>query len=240
MAVNSEMQIGPWVDERLAALRTGDRWEPNLDAALARLRSQRDARRGHGPRWFWAAALSTAAAVGLVALPAPRALAQRCLSCSVALWQSLAAAGPARANLTPEKSRKPAPDFTLTDDSGKLLRLSNLRGRVVLLNFWATWCHGCKTEIPWFVEFQQAYRNRGFVVLGVSRDDDGWQSVRPYISQKKINYRMAIGTGAIAAMYGADQSLPITLIIDKAGRIAATHAGVVRKSDCQAEIEALL
>lgn len=160
--------------------------------------------------------------------------------CLAALWQNVVAFGPGRANLTPEKDRKPAPDFTLTDASGKPVALSALRGKVVLLNFWATWCHGCKTEIPWFIDFQRAYGKRGLVVLGVSRDDGGWKLVRPFISEKKVNYRMTIGTDAIAAEYGADKGLPVTLIIDKAGRIAATHTNVVDKSGCQAEIEALL
>jgi cytochrome c biogenesis protein CcmG/thiol:disulfide interchange protein DsbE len=115
-----------------------------------------------------------------------------------------------------------------------------LRGKVLLLNFWATWCHGCKAEIPWFIEFQRAYQSRDFVVLGVSRDDDGWKAVRPYINAKKVNYRVMIGNDAVARVYGAAEMLPVTVLIDKSGRIAAKHAGVVSQSDCRAEIETLL
>ncbi len=239
MGTDSEIQTGRWVEARIAMLNTEHDWEPDTGAALARFRSERDARHAPKPRWMWAAAL-IAAGVMLVAFPAPRALAERCLSCSVALWQSLAAAGPGRANLKPGKNRRTAPDFNLIDAEGHAVRLSDLRGKVVLLNFWATWCHGCKTEIPWFVEFQQHYGDRNFVVVGVSLDADGWKSVRPFLREHNINYRMTVGSDRMAALYGADQSLPVTLLIDKAGRIAARHPGMVSKADCRAEIEALL
>jgi len=235
------MHPGRWVDERLAMLDPSGDWKPNVGLALARLRERRNAPSGRGRTWLWATVATTAATcLCLAVFPTPRALAQRCLNCSVALWQNLAVSGLGRARLTPERDRKPAPDFTSIDASGQPVKLSALRGKVVLLNFWATWCHGCKAEILWFIEFQQAYRNRDFVVLGVSRDDDGWKSVRPYINGKKVNYRVTIGDDALARQYGADQTLPVTAIIDKSGRIAATHAGVVSKNDCQAEIEALL
>src|SRR6202171_3366485 len=73
--------------------------------------------------------------------------------------------------------RKAAPDFALEDASGRQVRLSGYKGKVVLLNFCATWCGPCKVEIPWFIEFNKTYKDRGFAVLGVSLDDDGWKSV---------------------------------------------------------------
>jgi cytochrome c biogenesis protein CcmG/thiol:disulfide interchange protein DsbE len=95
-------------------------------------------------------------------------------------------------------------------------------------------------EIPWFIDFQQAYAGRGFQVLGASFDDDGWKLVKPYIAAKRINYPVVIGDSHLAALYGGVQALPVSYIIDKSGRIAATHLGVVSKSDYQAEIEKLL
>jgi peroxiredoxin len=175
-----------------------------------------------------------------MAFPAPRAAAQYCLSCSVALWQNLATTKITRATLTPVNARKPAPDFTLNDASGAPVRLSSHTGQVVLLNFWAAWCGGCKVEIPWFIEFERTYANRGLTVLGVSFDDDGWKLVRPFVAAKHINYPVMIADSHIAGLYGGAAALPVTFIIDKFGRIAATHLGVVAKIDYQTEIEKLL
>ena len=145
-----------------------------------------------------------------------------------------------KAAVTAEKDRKSAPDFSLKDANGHTVKLSDYKGKVVLLNFWATWCGPCKIEIPWFVEFEQAYKDRGFAVLGVSMDDDGWQSVKPYIEQRKINYRVVIGTDEIGNLYGGVESLPTTFLIDRSGRIAAVHVGLVSKSKYENDVKELL
>ena len=100
--------------------------------------------------------------------------------------------------LKSEGQRKAAPNFTLKDADGNPVNLTDYRGKVVLVNFWATWCGPCEVEIPWFVEFEQKYRDQGFAVLGVSMDDDGWKSVRPYIASHKINYRVVIGSEVVS------------------------------------------
>src|SRR5579863_5579952 len=133
-----------------------------------------------------------------------------------------------------------APDFSLKDANGHAVRLSDYRGRVVLLNFWATWCGPCQIEIPWFIEFEQKYKDRDFAVLGVSFDDDGWKSVRPYIASHNIIFRIMIGTEKMSQLYGGVDSLPSTFIVDRQGRIAAQHLGLVDKSDYQNEILKLL
>jgi peroxiredoxin len=139
-----------------------------------------------------------------------------------------------------ERDRKPAPDFALKDVNGQTVKLSDLKGKVVLLNFWATWCGPCKLEIPWFMDFEQRFKDRGFAVIGVSMDDEGWEIVKPYLEERKVNYRVVIGNDHIAQAYGGVDALPTTFIVDRQGRIVSTHVGLVRKSDYQNDIESLL
>jgi len=142
--------------------------------------------------------------------------------------------------LTAEKERQTAPDFTLKDATGKTVRLSDYRGKVVLLNFWATWCGPCKIEIPWFMEFEQKHKDQGFAVLGVSMDDDGWDAVKPFLERQRINYRVVMGTPEIGELYGGVESLPTTFLIDREGRIAKVHIGLVGKREYQDDIDLLL
>jgi cytochrome c biogenesis protein CcmG/thiol:disulfide interchange protein DsbE len=143
------------------------------------------------------------------------------------------------ADTTPTDVRKTAPNFTLVDSKGASVRLSDYKGKVVLLDFWATWCHGCKTEIPWYMEFQQKYRNKGLSVIGVAMDEDGWKSVKPYIEETKINYTIVVGNEELAKKYGAD-SLPVTLLIDREGKIAESHAGMVDKATFEKDLQMLV
>lgn len=145
-----------------------------------------------------------------------------------------------KAAVKPQTERKVAPDFALKDVTGKTVKLSDYRGKVVMLNFWATWCEPCQIEIPWFVEFEKTYKDRNFAVLGVSMDDDGWESVKPFLEQRKINYRVVIGTEELSGKYGGIESLPSTFIIDREGRIAAVHLELVSKSLYQHDILHLL
>ncbi len=141
--------------------------------------------------------------------------------------------------LKPESQRKAAPDFSLKDANGKTVQLSDYRGKVVLLNFWATWCGPCKLEIPWFVEFERKHKDQGFAVVGISMDDDGWDAVRPFISQMGVNYRVLVGNDEVAQNYGGVDSLPTTFLIDRAGKIAAVHIGLVSKSSYEKDLEEL-
>ena len=136
--------------------------------------------------------------------------------------------------------RRPAPNFTLPDESGKPIRLSNFKGKVVLLDFWATWCGPCKIEIPWFIEFQRKYKDQGFTVIGISMDEGGWQTVRPFVEEFKMNYPVLIGNDDMATNFGGVEVLPTTFIIDKQGRIVATHMGLTSKDEFEKTIQSLL
>jgi thiol-disulfide isomerase/thioredoxin len=143
-------------------------------------------------------------------------------------------------NVKPNTDRKPAPEFSLKDVDGRTVTLAEYKGKVVLLNFWATWCGPCKIEIPWFAEFEQKYKDRGFAVLGVAMDEEGWEVVKPYLAEAKVNYRVIMGNDTVSGLYGGVESLPTTFVLDQDGRIASTHVGLVSKGDYENEILQLL
>jgi peroxiredoxin len=143
------------------------------------------------------------------------------------------------ADVIAANARKVAPDFVLTDEKGATVELSQYKGRVVLLDFWATWCHGCKTEIPWYMEFENKYKDRGLAVIGVSLDSDGWKSVKPFVAEEKMNYPVVIGNDGLAGRYDVT-NMPVTLLIDRNGKIAESHTGVVDKAAWEQEIQQLL
>jgi peroxiredoxin len=132
----------------------------------------------------------------------------------------------------------PAPDFSLTDLSGHPLRLSDYRGKVVILDFWATWCEPCKEEIPHFIEMQNKHSAQGLQILGISMDDSE-PPVRQFQQQFKMNYPVAVGTPHLADQYGGVLGLPITFIIDREGRITSRHIGASNPEVFEKEIQRL-
>jgi peroxiredoxin len=146
-----------------------------------------------------------------------------------------------KAAVKPENERKTAPEFALKDSNGQTVHLADYKGKVVLLDFWATWCGPCKIEIPWFIEFEQQFKDRGFAVLGVSMDEDGWDAVKPYMDDLKINYRIMLGNEQVSDIYGGVESLPTTLLIDRQGKIASVHIGLSQgKEEFRNDIDRLL
>jgi peroxiredoxin len=141
--------------------------------------------------------------------------------------------------LTPAEERTAAPGFALEGASGREVSLEGLRGEVVVLNFWATWCHGCKLELPWFVQFEKQYGSRGLSVVGASTDAEGWKIVRPFLAKKKLNYPVVIADESLTKAYGLG-AMPMTVLIDRQGRIAATYKGVVDRAATDRAIQSLL
>jgi len=132
-------------------------------------------------------------------------------------------------------SSKVAPDFSLTDLSGRPLRLSDYRGKIVILDFWATWCQPCKEEIPRLIELQNKYPQH-LQMIGISMDDDD-KPVRAFQQQYKMNYPVAVGSAHLADQYGGVLGLPITFVIDGQGQIVSRHVGATAASVFEKEIE---
>jgi cytochrome c biogenesis protein CcmG/thiol:disulfide interchange protein DsbE len=132
-----------------------------------------------------------------------------------------------------------APDFTLTQLDGKPLQLSSYRGKVILLDFWATWCDPCREEIPHFVELQNKYANQGLQIIGVSMDDS-IDPVRPFAEQFHMNYPVVMGNAKTGELFGGVLGLPITFLIGRDGHIYNKHIGATKATVFETEIKALL
>jgi len=132
-------------------------------------------------------------------------------------------------------------EFTLKDVNNQNVRLSSFKGKVIMLDFWATWCEPCKVEIPWFNEFQQKYGPSGLQIIGISVDDSAEQ-LKPFIEKLKMNYIVLQGLGRddVQDAFGPLVGVPITVMIDRQGRICGKHAGLTSKSIFEREIKALL
>ena len=205
------------VDEYLARLSPEDGWQPDTTRAMVQFRESRDGGNRGRRNWIWAPPAAMAVLVCVLAFPH--------------LWSSAA--------VRVLKDGQPTPDFNLKDSTGANLRLADYKGRAVLLNFWATWCGGCKVEIPMLKEFEKRYKASGLAVIGVSMDDDGWKSVMPYLAKNKLNYPIVIGNQELAKRYGVE-AMPMTLLIDREGRLAGVHVGLVERKTWESEIGRLL
>jgi thiol-disulfide isomerase/thioredoxin len=137
-------------------------------------------------------------------------------------------------------ARTPAPNWKLTDLNGKRVSLSDFSGKVVILDFWATWCMPCRIEIPHFVELQKQYGANGLAVIGVSLDEQGPDVVKRFVKQFEVNCSILIGNEKIAEKYGGIVAVPTTFVIDRQGRIVSQHVGYDDKASFEKEIQSLL
>jgi peroxiredoxin len=133
-----------------------------------------------------------------------------------------------------------APDFTLKTLDGKTLKLSDLRGKAVVLNFWATWCPPCKVELPWFVDLQKQYGPQGLQVVGISEDEGGKDKVAAFVKEMGVNYTIAVDDNSVSEKYGDVEDLPTTFYIDRDGKIVQFAMGLVDRSEIEEKMKVAL
>src|SRR5271157_1769006 len=134
----------------------------------------------------------------------------------------------------------PAPDFELVSLDGKKVRLSDYRGKAVLLNFWATWCSPCKVEMPWFVDLQNRYASDGLVILGIAMDDSDAPKIAQFASEMGVNYPVLLGTDQVSEQYGNVEFLPTSFYIDRDGKIVGKGTGLLARSEIEDNVRKAL
>jgi cytochrome c biogenesis protein CcmG/thiol:disulfide interchange protein DsbE len=135
---------------------------------------------------------------------------------------------------------KSAPSFTLQDLNGKQVSLSDFKAKVVILDFWATWCGPCVIEIPHFVELYEQYKDQGFAMVGISVDRKGISVVKSFAQKHQVNYPILMTDGQVEKAYGDITGIPTTFVIDSAGKIRRKYVGYRDKAVFEADIKALL
>jgi peroxiredoxin len=135
---------------------------------------------------------------------------------------------------------EPAPDFALQSLDGKTMKLSDFRGKAVLLNFWATWCEPCKIEMPWFVDFEKKYGSQGLEIVGVAMDDASPSEISSFAEKMGVNYPVLVGKEEVGAQYGGVDYLPSTFYISRDGKILDHVFGLVSRSEIESNIQKAL
>ena len=153
-------------------------------------------------------------------------------------WEHLDASG---TSACPADAKPANLNFTLKDLNDKEVALTSLKNKVLLIDFWATWCGPCKIEIPWFIEFQNKYGKDGLQVVGVSVDDT-LDKLKPFAAEMKMNYLVLQGLGHddMQDAFGPIFGIPVTVLVSRDGRICGRHVGLSSKDSFEREIKALL
>jgi thiol-disulfide isomerase/thioredoxin len=147
------------------------------------------------------------------------------------------------------ESKPNEPDVTFKSLEGQDVPIAGLKGKVVVVNFWATWCEPCRVEIPWMIGFQQKYADKGFTVVGIAMDDEGKSVVAPYVQTTKfdvdgqsltMNYPIVLGNDDIASKFGGLIGFPTTIVISRDGKVQKRYIGLADEADLEKEIKGLL
>jgi cytochrome c biogenesis protein CcmG/thiol:disulfide interchange protein DsbE len=121
-------------------------------------------------------------------------------------------------------------EFALKDLDGREVQLSDFQGKVVLVNFWATWCAPCREEIPHFQFLLREYRSRGLEVIGIALDEEGISAVKPFVEEEGITYLVLIGDDEVVRAFGGIRYMPTTFLIDRSGRVVKKYFGAMRRN----------
>ena len=133
-----------------------------------------------------------------------------------------------------------APQFELKDVNGRIVRLSDYRGKVILVNFWATWCPPCRAEMPDLVKLQHQYGTEGLQIIGVSYPPQKKSRVVRFAKSLKVNYPIVLGTRELKARYSSDETLPLTVVIDRDGKVSEIISGILLREEFDEKIKPLL
>ena len=133
---------------------------------------------------------------------------------------------PMKSHPSKDDNSAKAPDFALANSKGETVRLSSFEDKVIILNFWATWCGPCRMEIPGFVDLYKKYNEKGLEIIGVSVDQSGWNAVKPFIKNYKINYPILMFNNQVVMDYGGIRGIPTTFIINRKGEIVEKIVGL--------------
>lgn len=144
------------------------------------------------------------------------------------------------AQLVRGQENVPAPNFSLKNASGQAVELAKLHGKVVVVNFWATWCGPCRAEIPGMIEVYQKYRGKGLEIVGISVDRDGWPAINQFVKKLNITYPVVLGNGDVVDAYGGIDAIPTTFFVDRNGRVLQRHVGYMSKDEFEKAVKSSL